>query len=100
MHTSRCAGCVRHANRGDSLQNAASTTRDQSQEQDMDEKKSGKCPVIHTSSVTGEGRSNRDWWPNQLNLHLLHQHSALSNPLGAEFNYTEEFKKLDFQALK
>ena len=46
------------------------------------------------------GRSNRDWWPNQLNLKILHQHSALSNPMGGDFNYVEEFKKLDLQALK
>jgi len=44
--------------------------------------------------------SNRDWWPNQLNLNVLHQHSPLSNPLGEEFNYAEEFKKLDLGALK
>jgi catalase-peroxidase len=46
------------------------------------------------------GMSNRDWWPNQLNFKILHQHSNLSNPLGEKFNYAEEFKKLDFQALK
>jgi catalase-peroxidase len=50
--------------------------------------------------VAGMGMSNRDWWPNQLNLKILHQHSNLSNPLGEKFNYAEEFKKLDFQALK
>jgi catalase-peroxidase len=44
--------------------------------------------------------STRDWWPNQLNLHILHQHSAKSNPLGEDFNYAEEFKKLDLAALK
>jgi catalase-peroxidase len=44
--------------------------------------------------------SNRDWWPNQLNLNILHQHSPLSNPMGKEFNYADEFKKLDFEALK
>ncbi|MGE0734666.1 MAG: catalase/peroxidase HPI [Alphaproteobacteria bacterium] len=62
----------------------------------------GKCPVMHTapSNATFAGRSNRDWWPNQLNLGILHQHSALSNPMGAAFNYAEEFKKLDFKALK
>jgi catalase-peroxidase len=46
------------------------------------------------------GKSNRDWWPNQLNLKILHQHSPLSNPMGKEFNYAEEFKKLDFEAVK
>jgi len=50
--------------------------------------------------VTGRGRSIRDWWPNQLNLKVLHQHSPLSNPMGEEFNYAEEFKKLDMEALK
>jgi catalase-peroxidase len=45
-------------------------------------------------------KSNRDWWPNQLNLNILHQHSPLSNPMGKEFNYANEFKKLDFEALK
>jgi catalase-peroxidase len=50
--------------------------------------------------VTGQGRSNRDWWPNQLNLKILHQHSPLSNPMGGEFNYAEEFKKLDLVAVK
>ena len=45
-------------------------------------------------------RSNRDWWPNQLNLHILEQNSPLSNPMGQEFNYAAEFKKLDLDALK
>jgi catalase-peroxidase len=57
----------------------------------------GKCPVIHT---TVGAKSNRDWWPNQLNLKILHQNSALSDPMGAAFNYAEEFKKLDLTALK
>ena len=48
----------------------------------------------------GGGTSNRDWWPNQLDLHILHQHSSLSNPMGEDFNYAEEFKKLDLQAVK
>ncbi|MBN8956021.1 MAG: catalase/peroxidase HPI [Rhizobiales bacterium] len=56
----------------------------------------GKCPVPHG----GAGRTNRDWWPNQLDLSVLHQHTALSNPLGPLFNYAEEFKKLDLKALK
>ena len=61
-----------------------------------------KCPVTGKSSrqVAGGGRSNRDWWPNQLNLHILHQHSAKSNPMGEDFNYREEFKKLDLAAIK
>ena len=45
-------------------------------------------------------RSSQDWWPNQLNLNILHQHSPLSNPMGEGFNYAEEFKKLDLQAIK
>ncbi len=61
-----------------------------------------KCPVTGKSSrqVAGGGTSNRQWWPNQLNLHILHQHSALSNPMGEAFDYAEEFKKLDLKAIK
>jgi len=61
-----------------------------------------KCPVPHGQAkpVAGGGTSNQDWWPNQLNLCVLHQNSALSNPLGEAFNYAEEFKKLDLKALK
>ncbi len=59
---------------------------------------SSKQPVM--GSTARGGTMNRDWWPNQLNLRILHQHSHLSNPMGKEFNYAEEFKKLDFQALK
>jgi catalase-peroxidase len=50
--------------------------------------------------TAGRGTSNRDWWPNQLNLKVLHQNSPMSNPMGEEFNYAEEFKKLDLEALK
>jgi len=57
-----------------------------------------KCPV--TGSTASGGTSNRDWWPNQLNLKILHQHSRESNPMGEAFNYAEEFKKLDLEALK
>ncbi len=53
-----------------------------------------------TGSTAGGGMSNRDWWPNQLNLKILHQNSDLSNPMGKAFNYAEEFKKLDLKALK
>ena len=62
----------------------------------------GKCPVMHgvRPNATFGGRSTRDWWPNQLNLGILHQHSPLSVPMGKDFNYAEEFKKLDFKALK
>ncbi|MEW6411241.1 MAG: catalase/peroxidase HPI [Candidatus Zixiibacteriota bacterium] len=57
----------------------------------------GKCPV---TGIASRGRTNRDWWPNQLNLKILHQHSAKSDPMGADFNYAEQFKKLDYKALK
>ena len=57
-----------------------------------------KCPV--TGSIVRGGTTNREWWPNQLNLDILHQHSAKSNPMGEAFNYAEEFKKLDLQAVK
>jgi catalase-peroxidase len=50
--------------------------------------------------IAGGGTSVRDWWPNQLNLKILHQHSSLSNPMGGDFNYAEEFKKLNLKAVK
>ncbi len=56
-----------------------------------------KCPFNH---ATGAGTLNRDWWPNQLRLELLHQHSSKSNPMGENFDYVEEFRRLDFAALK
>ncbi|MGF6203683.1 catalase/peroxidase HPI [Pseudomonas laurylsulfatiphila] len=56
-----------------------------------------KCPFTHAA---GGGTTNRDWWPNQLNLKILSQHSPKSDPLGGDFNYAEAFKSLDFQALK
>lgn len=61
-----------------------------------------KCPVMNGAQQhkPGVARSNRDWWPNQLNIEILHQNSPLSNPMGEEFNYAEEFKKLDLNALK
>lgn len=62
----------------------------------------GKCPVMHggNTKVGGAGRKNMDWWPNQLNLKILHQNDKKSNPLGEDFNYAEEFKKLDLAAVK
>ncbi|MBT7783529.1 MAG: catalase-peroxidase, partial [Anaerolineae bacterium] len=60
----------------------------------------GKCPVHHNPTAGSGGTSNQDWWPNQLNLKILHQNSAMPNPMGVEFNYAEEFKKLDLSALK
>ncbi len=56
-----------------------------------------KCPIHHAA---GGGPSNRDWWPNQLNLKILHQHSELSNPMDAGFNYAEAFNSLDLAAVK
>ncbi len=56
-----------------------------------------KCPFNHAA---GGGTTNRDWWPNQLNLKILSQHSPKSDPLGKDFNYAEAFESLDFQALK
>jgi catalase-peroxidase len=61
-----------------------------------------KCPVMNgaNGTRTARARSNRDWWPNQLNLEILHQNGPLSDPMGEEFNYAEEFKKLDLNAVK
>ncbi len=56
-----------------------------------------KCPFNH---IAGVGRTNRDWWPNQLRLELLHQHSSKSDPMGKGFDYAKEFKSLDYKALK
>jgi catalase-peroxidase len=63
---------------------------------------SSKCPFTGTvlKQSAGGGTSNRDWWPNQLKLNILRQHSSLSNPMGEEFNYAEEFKALDLGAVK
>jgi catalase-peroxidase len=62
----------------------------------------GKCPFSHggATSHTSGGTSNKDWWPNQLNLNILHQHDRKSNPMDEDFDYREEFKKLDYDALK
>lgn len=62
----------------------------------------GKCPVMHGSrtKMGGSGTANQHWWPNQLNLNILHQHSPRSNPLGDDFNYANAFKKLDLAAVK
>jgi catalase-peroxidase len=64
--------------------------------------KDTKRPVTGRTGkpIAGGGTSTRDWWPNQLNLKILHQHSPLSNPMDEEFDYAEEFKKLDLQAIK
>lgn len=60
---------------------------------------SGQCPVMH-GGATSTGTSNMDWWPKALNLDILHQHDSKTNPLGADFNYRQELKKLDVEALK
>jgi catalase-peroxidase len=60
-----------------------------------DDASAGKCPVMHTPAA----RSNRDWWPNQLSLQVLHQNSALSNPMGEAFDYAKEFASLDLDAV-
>jgi len=65
-----------------------------------DKNGNSKCPVTGGGNMQTRGTSNRDWWPNQLNLRILHQHSTKSNPMDEEFNYAEEFKKLDLEALK
>ena len=62
-------------------------------------KAESKCPFPHDTSA-GSGTSNKDWWPNKLNIDILRQHSSLSDPMGEDFNYAEEFSKLDFNALK
>ncbi|MCI5126095.1 MAG: catalase-peroxidase, partial [Candidatus Electrothrix sp. AR5] len=64
--------------------------------------KESKCPVTGKTpeDAAGKGTSNQDWWPNQLNLKILHQNSSLADPMDEGFNYAEEFKKLDLDALK
>jgi catalase-peroxidase len=61
-----------------------------------------KDPItgVPNPQATGRGRTNREWWPNQLNLDILHQHSSKSNPMGKDFNYAKEFKSLDLKAVK
>ena len=64
-----------------------------------DQPTTGKCPVMHGGN-TATGHSNMEWWPEGLNLDILHQHDRKTNPMGEDFNYREEVKKLDFDALK
>ena len=68
----------------------------------MSDNNENKCPVIHgsLSSNSGTGTSNKDWWPNQLNLGLLHQHDKKSDPMDDDFDYAEAFKQLDYDSLK
>ena len=67
-----------------------------------DTSNSGKCPVIHeiATNAASRGRSNADWWPNQLNLKILAQNTPASNPMDADFDYATEFAKLDLAAVK
>ncbi|MGE0031462.1 MAG: catalase/peroxidase HPI [Steroidobacteraceae bacterium] len=67
-----------------------------SQAKTTDTQSAGKCPVMHTAAAP---KSNRDWWPNQLDLKVLHQNSGLSNPMGEAFAYAKEFKRLDLNAV-
>ena len=67
-----------------------------SQQNEVDTKSAGKCPVMHS---TDAANFNRDWWPNQLDLRVLHQHSSLSDPMDASFDYAREFKSLDLDAV-
>ena len=68
----------------------------------MNNETEGKCPVMHGSltSNSSSGTSNKDWWPNQLNLNILHQHDVKSDPMDDGFDYREEFAKIDYAALK
>ena len=65
----------------------------------MSDSKKGKCPVMHGANTEIKD-SVMNWWPKALNLNILHQHDTKTNPLGKDFNYREEFKKLDYEALK
>ncbi|MBB5220738.1 catalase-peroxidase [Amaricoccus macauensis] len=68
---------------------------------DSTEDTAGKCPVVHATLASSTAmRGNTDWWPNQLNLKILHQHSNLSNPMGDDFDYAEAFRNLDLDAVK
>jgi len=69
---------------------------------DMNSENAGKCPFLNGAlkQSAGSGTRNRDWWPNQLKLNILRQHSSLTNPMGEAFNYAEEFKSLDLGAVK
>jgi catalase-peroxidase len=70
---------------------------------EQDSEKMSKCPVTGATGkhiIGGSGTKNRDWWPNQLKLNILRQHSTKSNPMGEEFDYAKEFKSLDLKAIK
>ena len=61
-----------------------------------------KCPVMHgaMTNYSSSGTSNKDWWPKQLNLSILHQHDTKTNPMGVNFDYRSEFEKIDYDSLK
>ncbi|MGZ5408225.1 MAG: peroxidase family protein, partial [Aeromicrobium sp.] len=67
---------------------------------EMNEERDGTCPVAGVTHRSPQGASNRDWWPNQLNVSALHQNSPKSDPVGEDFDYAEEFKTLDLAAVK
>src|SRR5215471_10729241 len=75
---------------------AAATGAAAPQTQEQNNPTESKCPVAHGAS---KFHTNADWWPNQLDLRVLHQNSPLSDPMGKEFNYAEEFKRLDLDAV-
>ena len=66
----------------------------------MNEESKGPVTGLAHKHTAGGGTTNRDWWPNQLKLDILHQHSSKSNPMGEGFNYAKEFKSLDLEAVK
>ena len=74
-------------------------TPEEARNMDMKADSAGKCPVVHGATNMGM-RSNSDWWPSQLNLRMLHQHSPLSDPMGTAFDYAEAFKTLNLKAVK
>src|SRR5499425_2135054 len=74
----------------------AATVGTDSQSQEQTSSTEAKCPVAHGAR---RARTNAEWWPNQLNLNVLHKHSELSDPMGKEFNYGEEFNSLDLNGL-
>lgn len=82
--------------------NGKTTEHTEARYEHTGEKSSGKCPFTGGAIkfTTESHRSNRDWWPNKLNLDILRQHSSLSDPMGEGFNYAEEFEKLDLAAVK
>ena len=91
-----------HATRVGEMNDDSHATEHSHIEEDTALGAEGQCPFMggELKQAAGGGTRNRDWWPNQLNLNILRQHSCLSNPMGEEFNYAEEFKTLDLPAVK